>query len=98
MFDSIAAVRFLFPGFFQLAIPSQYHLQVCGRNAMVSLEKRVSPIEVLDFTNEMIPDTEREGKLYTLKDPIPSPSKESQDFALHLYPIQKGKEIIENAK
>lgn len=98
MFDSIAAVRFLFPGYFQLAIPSEYNLNVSGRHAMIALEKRISPIEVLDFTNEMIPDPEREGKLYTLKNPIPSPSKESQDFALHLYPIQKGREVIEKAK
>lgn len=49
-------VKFLYPGHFGLNVPSHYFLKVEERDVLVRLMRRSSPVEVLDFTNELVPD------------------------------------------
>jgi hypothetical protein len=69
-------VKFFYPGHFGLVVPSHYFLQVEGKLALVRLLRRLNPIEILDFTNELIPDPGG-GNLRRLKKPIESPSENS---------------------
>jgi hypothetical protein len=81
-------VRFFYPGHFGLVVPSDYALQVEGSLAHVRLLRRLSPVEVLDFTNELIPDPERRN-FRRLKRPIESPSEKSFELAMSIITEQQ---------
>jgi len=72
-------VKFLYPGHFGLCVPSDYFLKVEEKDAIVRLMRRSSPVEVLDFTNELIPDPSG-GNFRRLKNPIESSSDRSMDL------------------
>ena len=72
-------VKFFYPGHFGLTIPSNYFLEVEGKPALVRLLNQIKPVEVLDFTNELIADP-KGGNFRKLMNPIESPSSQSLEF------------------
>ncbi|MEK6763656.1 MAG: hypothetical protein AABY96_13165 [Nitrospirota bacterium] len=72
-------VKFFYAGHFGLAVPSHYFLKVEEKDALVRLLRNISPVEILDFTNELIPDPGG-GNFRLLKKPIESPSSKSMEL------------------
>ena len=72
-------IKLFYPGLFGLEVPSDYFLTVDGKPALLRLLRRLRPVEVLDFTNELIPDPQGKN-LRRLKSSIDSPSENSMEF------------------
>lgn len=98
MFDSSAVIKALMPGYFRLPVPGSYFFNNSGRNALLTLEKRIAPVEVIDFTNEMIPCTSEKEEIYTLKSNICSPSGECDHIFFSIFSMNEGSEFLDKIK
>jgi hypothetical protein len=84
MASGLVFVEFLYPGHFGLEVPSHYFLTAGTTHALVRLLHNIRPVEVLDFTNELIPDPG--GKNFRqLRKPIDSPGSGSMELTVNCY-------------
>lgn len=81
-------IKLFYPGLFGLEVPSDYFLTVDGKPALLRLLRRLRPVEVLDFTNELIPDPQGKN-LRRLKSSIDSPSENSMEFIAQTMSVAK---------
>jgi hypothetical protein len=93
MATGLVFVKFLYPGHFGLEIPSHYFLTVDKTHALVRLLRNIKSLEVLDFTNELVPDTG--GKNFRqLRRPIDSPGPGSMELTAATKSIATEREDI----
>ncbi len=79
MASGLVFVEFLYPGHFGLEVPSHYFLTADTMHTLVRLLRNIRPVEVIDFTNELIPDPG--GKNFRqLRKPIDSPGPGSMEL------------------
>jgi hypothetical protein len=88
MSNGAVFVKLFYPGLFGLVVPSHYFLTIDGKPALLRLLRRLRPVEVLDFTNELIPDPEGKN-VRRLKNSIESPSDKSMEFVAQTMSIAK---------